>query len=120
VSLPKSTRFLAALFAVSGTVHLARPETYEPLMPSWVPAHREVIIGSGVAELAMAAGLLASPSRRLAGWGSVALLLGIFPGNVKMALDAAKGNSRAMQVATIARLPMQWPMIRAAYAATRA
>ena len=40
------------MFAVSGTIHLVRPQTYEPLMPSWVPAHREVILGSGVAELA--------------------------------------------------------------------
>lgn len=88
-------------------------------MPSWVPAHREVIVGSGVAELAMAAGLLLPPTRRLAGWGSVALLIGVFPGNVKMALDAAKGDNLELQMATVARLPMQWPMIRAAHAATR-
>jgi uncharacterized membrane protein len=119
VGLPKSSKFLAGIFAASGTIHLARPETYEPLMPSWVPAHREVIIGSGLAELAMAAGLLLPQTRWLAGWGSVALLLGVFPGNLKMALDAAKGDSRAMQAATVARLPMQWPMIKAAYAATR-
>ena len=119
MSITKSTRRLAGIFAVSGTIHLVRPETYEPLMPSWVPAHREVIIVSGVAELALAAGLLLPPTRRLAGWGSVALLLGVFPGNVKMALDSLKGDSRPMQAAAIARLPMQWPMIKAGYAATR-
>ncbi len=119
MSLPRSSKGLAGLFAVSGTIHLVRPQTYEPLMPSWVPAHREVIIGSGVAELALAAGLLLPPTRRLAGWGSVALLLGVFPGNLKMAVDAMKGDSRPMQAASIARLPMQWPMIKAGYAATR-
>ncbi len=110
---------LAGLFAVSGTIHLVRPQTYEPLMPSWVPAHREVIIGSGIAELAAAAGLLLPPTRRLAGWGSVALLVGVFPGNVKMAVDAMKTDNRALQAASIARLPMQWPMIKAGYAAAR-
>lgn len=119
MSISTSTRRLAAVFAVSGTLHLVRPETYEPLMPSWVPAHREVIVGSGVAELALAAGLLLPRTRRLAGWGSVALLIAVFPGNVKMALDSLKGDGRAMQAAAIARLPMQWPMIRAGYAATR-
>lgn len=109
---------LVGMFAVSGTVHLVHPQTYEPLMPSWVPAHREVIIGSGVAELAAAAGMLLPRTRRLAGWGSVALLIGVFPGNVKMAVDAMKGDSRAFQAAALARLPMQWPMIRAAHAAT--
>ena len=108
---------MAGIFAVSGVVHLARPQTYEPTMPSWVPAHREVILGSGVAELALAAGLLTPPTRRLAGWGSVALLLGVFPANVKMALDALAGDNTGLQAATLARLPLQWPMIRAAHAA---
>jgi uncharacterized membrane protein len=115
----RSARVIAGIFAVSGAVHLARPQVYEPLMPSWVPAHREVILGSGVAELALAAGLLAPPTRRLAGWGSIALLVGVFPGNVKMALDAVAGDDRRLQAATIARLPLQWPLIRAAHAATR-
>ena len=119
MSLPKSSRRLAGIFAVSGTIHLVAPQVYEPLMPSWVPAHREVIIGSGIAELALAAGLLLPPTRRLAGWGSVALLLGVFPGNVKMAVDAMKGDNRPMQAASIARLPLQWPMIKAGHAATR-
>jgi len=110
---------MAGIFAVSGVLHLARPQTYEPTMPSWVPAHREVILGSGVAELALAAGLLTPPTRRLAGWGSVALLLGVFPANVKMALDALAGDNTGLQAATLARLPLQWPMIRAAHAATR-
>ncbi len=119
MSLPRSSKRLAGIFAVSGTIHLARPQVYEPLMPSWVPAHREVIIGSGIAELALAAGMLLRPTRRLAGWGSVALLIGVFPGNVKMAVDALKGDNRTLQAASIARLPVQWPMIRAGYAATR-
>ena len=57
MKLPKDTAALVAIFAVSGVVHLVKPEVYEPLMPSWVPRHRDVILGSGVAELACAAGL---------------------------------------------------------------
>ena len=30
-----------------------------------------------------------------------------------------KTDNRALQAASIARLPMQWPMIKAGYAATR-
>ena len=55
-----------------------------------VPAHREVILASGVAELACAAGLLHPRTRRLAGWASAALLLAVFPGNVKMAARRAR------------------------------
>ena len=53
-----NVQVLAGIFAVSGTVHLVKPELYEPIMPTRLPAHRELILGSGVAELALAAGLL--------------------------------------------------------------
>ena len=119
MSISRGTRALAGIFAVSGVVHLVRPRFYEPLMPAWVPAHREVILGSGVAELACAAGLLAPPTRRVAGLASAALLVGVFPGNLKMAADAAGTDRTALKAAAFARLPLQWPMIRAALGASR-
>lgn len=119
MSIERSTKVLAGIFAVSGTVHLVKPAAYEPIMPSWVPAHREVILGSGVAELLLGAGLLAPRTRRLAGWGSLVLLLGVYPANVKMATDAARTDNTALKAAAIGRLPLQWPMIRAALTAAR-
>lgn len=118
-SLTPSIKLLAGIFAVSGTVHLVKPQFYEPIMPSFVPAHREMILGSGVAELALAAGLLAPRTRRLAGWGSVALLLGVYPANVKLAADASRTRNTKLKAAAFGRLPLQWPMLKAAYAATR-
>ncbi|MDO9495329.1 MAG: DoxX family protein [Nocardioides sp.] len=120
MSLTPSVKVLAGIFAVSGTIHLVKPTVYEQIMPSWVPAHREVILASGAAELALAAGLLAPQTRRLAGWGSVGLLLGVFPANVKMAADASKTHHTGFKAAALGRLPLQWPMLRAAYAATKA
>jgi uncharacterized membrane protein len=119
MSLHRSTKLLVVGFAASGVVHLVRPAVYEPLMPGWVPAHREVILGSGVAELACAAGLALPATRRAAGWASVLLLLGVWPGNVKMAVDAAKSDNTGFKAAAFARLPMQLPMIRAALRAAR-
>jgi uncharacterized membrane protein len=119
VTLPPSTAALAGLFAVSGAVHVVRPEVYEPLMPRWVPAHREVILGSGLAELACAAGLVHPRTRRLAGWASAALLVGVFPGNVTMAVDSTRTRSTGFKAAAFARLPLQVPMIRAALRVAR-
>jgi len=124
MKLPRDTAALVGIFAVSGVVHLVRPQVYEPLMPAWVPRHREVILGSGVAELACAAGLALPATRRTAGWASAALLVGVFPGNVKMALDAQRSrreSSRAkvVRTGTLLRLPLQWPMIRIALRAAR-
>ena len=116
---PLSAKLLTAGFAGSGTVHLVKPEVFLPLMPSWVPAHREVILASGVAELALAVGLALPPTRRVAGWASVALLLGVWPGNLQMALDSRRSRSTAFKVAAWGRMPLQIPMIRAAIAAAR-
>jgi uncharacterized membrane protein len=120
VDIPKDTLGLVAAFTVSGITHLVRPETFEPLMPVWVPAHREVILGSGVAELICAVGLLHPRTRKASGWASAALLVAVFPGNVKMAADAQKTRNTTYKRATLARLPVQLPLIRAALKAARA
>jgi len=117
--LPRGAKLLAAGFAASGTLHILKPDVYEPLMPPQLPAHREIIIWSGAAELLCAAGLLLPQTRRLAGLASAVLLVGVFPGNLKMADDARKSDNPAFKAAAYARLPLQLPMIRAALKASR-
>ena len=46
-------------------------------------------------------------------FGSAGLLAGVFPGNVKMAADAGRGKNTVLKVVSLARLPLQAPMIRA-------
>ena len=117
-TLPRDLKGLAALFVASGTLHLVRPELFEPIMPRRLPAHRALVHASGVAEIACAAGLLHPRTRSLAGWASAALLVAVFPANVQMALDAGRRarrtGRRGVQVATVARLPLQVPLVRIA------
>lgn len=110
----RDVALLAGLFTVSGTLHLPRPSAFEPLMPRWVPAHRKVILGSGVAELLCAGGLALPGTRRTAGLFSAALLVAVWPGNLQMALDAARTDRRGYQALAFARVPLQVPMIRTA------
>jgi len=117
--LSPTARGLAAAFAVSGVVHLVRPETFAPLMPKALPAHTELIKASGVAELACAAGLLHPRTRQAAGLASAALLVGVFPGNVTMAWRARRSRNAAYRWGTVARLPLQVPLVRAALRAGR-
>jgi uncharacterized membrane protein len=118
--LRRDAKVVIGAFLASGTVHLVRPEVFEPLMPSWVPAHREVILASGVAELACALGMMFRPTRRLAGLAGAALLVGVYPGNVKMAVDASRTRSTRFKAIAYGRLPLQLPMIRGAWHAGRA
>lgn len=117
--MPGTVRFLVLILGASGVIHLARPDVYEPLMPSWVPAHREVILASGVAEVACAAGLAVPATRRAAGWATVLLLIGVYPGNLKMAADAAQSRSTRFKVLAFGRLPLQIPLLRWALRAAR-
>ncbi len=117
--LPKDIALLAGIFTISGVTHLVKPEVFEPLMPTWVPRHQEVILWSGVAELACAAGLAHPASRRPAGLLSAAVLVGVFPGNIKMAVDASRTRSTKFKAIAFGRLPLQLPLIRIAMRAGR-
>jgi uncharacterized membrane protein len=112
---------LAALFLGSGTLHLVRPQVFEPIVPSALPDARKVVEVSGVAEIVCGLGLLHPKTRRIAGLASAALLVGVFPANVQMSIDAGKRANRKRTpksagffAGTVARLPLQWPMIKVA------
>ncbi|MGO1973827.1 MAG: DoxX family protein [Propionibacteriaceae bacterium] len=117
--LPKDVLGLAGLFAFSGTVHLVRPQVFESIVPRSLPARRELVYVSGVAELLCAAGLLVPRTRTLAGWASAALLVAVFPANVTMARQVRRRGSAARTAVAVLRLPLQVPMIRTAVKAAR-
>jgi uncharacterized membrane protein len=110
---------LAGIFLASGTMHFVRPEPFEAIVPRRLPRRRALVYLSGAAELACAAGLLHPRTRRAAGFASAALLVAVFPGNLKMADDARRSRSNRFKALAFARLPLQLPMIRAALRATR-
>ena len=119
--LSRDVAGLAVLLATSGVVHLVRPLVFEGIVPNVLPNHRALVYVSGVAELLCAAGLLVAATRRPAGYASAALLVAVFPANVQMSVDSGqraqrRGDpaSRAAFAATLARLPLQLPMIRTA------
>jgi uncharacterized membrane protein len=78
---------LAMAYAAVGIVHLKSPEGFLPIMPDWVPQPRAVVIGTGLAEIAGAIGLLIRPLRRAAAWGLGAYAVCVFPANIKHAAE---------------------------------
>jgi uncharacterized membrane protein len=120
--LGKDAMALAGLFLASGTMHFIRPEPFEAIVPRQLPSRRALVYASGAAEIACAVGLLVPRTRRVGGLASSALLVAVFPANVTMTAqakrrldgDPADSRRRGYLAATVARLPMQWPMIRTA------
>ena len=112
---------LAALLGTSGVLHLRRPGIFRPLIPRSLGNPDPWVLGSGVAEIACAAALTVPTTRRLGGLASAALLVGVFPGNVTMAVRSrpdARGWAGRPVVAW-ARLPLQVPLVAWAVAVAR-
>jgi uncharacterized membrane protein len=101
---------LAGLLAVSGTLHFTATRSYERIIPPALPYPRALVYGSGVAELACAAGLAHPRTRRVAAWASAVLFVAVFPANVQMAV-AASGASLGRRLLTWVRLPLQVPLV---------
>ena len=77
---------LALLFVLAGIWHFVHPATYLAIMPPWLPQPLALIYVSGIFEILGGLGLLPARTRRIAGWGLLALLVAVFPANLYMAL----------------------------------
>jgi len=105
---------LAAFFLTAGALHFLRPRTYEAIMPDALPAKRELVYASGLAELVGGAGVLHPRTRTAAGCWLIATLIAIFPANVHMAVNAER--YRPIPAALLwLRLPLQALLIRWAW-----
>jgi uncharacterized membrane protein len=99
---------LALLFCAAGIMHFVVPAAYVRIVPRWLPAPALLVLVSGVAEIAGGVGVLIPLVRTSAGWGLIALLVVVFPANVRM-LQAAHdaGASALWQALLVLRLPLQ-------------
>ena len=105
--MPSRSRIvLGGFFLAAGALHFAKPRPYESIMPDALPAHRELVYLSGVAEMAGGAGVLADGTRRAAGWWLIATMLAVFPANIDMAVEAERFD-RVPEPLLWARLPLQ-------------
>src|SRR4051794_33451098 len=99
-------RLTGATFLATGLLHFLKPRYYEAIMPDYLPAHRELVLASGAAEMAGGAGLLSARPQRAGGWWMIATLIAVFPANLHMALHPERYR-RIPPWALWARLPLQ-------------
>lgn len=79
---------LAGFLAVAGVGHLVAPEPFLAQTPEVLPWRPQLVLVSGLVELALAAALLLAPRRWRphVGWSIAAFLVAVFPGNVHQAV----------------------------------
>jgi uncharacterized membrane protein len=98
---------IAAGFLAGGILHFTKTDTYARICPDYLPNHRALVLVSGAAEIAGAIGILIPQTRRITGYGLIALLIAVFPANVNMAVNAKQFEGFAPAWALWLRLPLQ-------------
>lgn len=75
---------LALFLLVAGIGHLAAIEEYLGQVPTFLPLREQIVVVSGLVEIALAAALVALRGDRLVrtGWVVAGFLVAVFPGNV--------------------------------------
>lgn len=99
---------------VAGLAHFAFPRAYERIVPRFVGDPAFWVRWSGVAEIACACLLVGRRTRRFGALATIAVLVAVFPANVKMALDGGipgRPFPLGSPVVAWARLPLQVPMV---------
>jgi uncharacterized membrane protein len=117
--MTRSPRALGAFFILAGMNHFVMPRAYRRVVPPRLRRRAaQLVVLSGVAEVAGGAGALLEPTRRAAGVSLIALLAAVFPANLYMA-RAPERFPRVPRWALYARLPLQPLMMWWAWRATR-
>ena len=108
--MSRARALLGVTFLTTGALHFLRPRVFEAIVPHYLPAHRELVYASGVAEIAGGAGVLYGKTARPAGWWLIATLLAVFPANVEMAVHAERFRKIPEPLLWV-RLPLQGVLI---------
>ncbi len=98
----------AVFWIFAGVMHFVIPRQYEAIVPPPLDERRrEVVVASGIAELAGGLAVLSPRTRRGARWWLLATLAAVYPANIFMAVR----SERFPQVPPPllwARLPLQF------------
>ena len=92
MSAPDSTSrmiarwLLIAFYGIAGIGHLLATDAMVKITPAWVPFPHEVVIATGLCEIAGAIGLVTKQWRRTAGWAFASYAVCVYPANVNHAI----------------------------------
>lgn len=104
---------LVAVMVAIGVLHFAAADLFAQIVPPALPAPYVLVWLSGIIEIALGFALLPARTRRLAGYGLVALYVAVFPANLYMALSNVQVHglpswiAQPSPTALFLRLPFQ-------------
>ncbi len=108
---------MAAGYVLAGINHFINPRFYIKMIEDFLPYAAALVILSGIAEIICGLGFFIPQTRVWAAWGTIALLIAIYPANIYMTMHPEKFHFPLWGL--YLRLPIQLLLIWAAYVYTR-
>ncbi|QNA87180.1 hypothetical protein G4G27_22980 [Sphingomonas sp. So64.6b] len=87
---------LAAAYLIAGIAHLRSPQAFLAITPDWVPFPQEMILLTGICEIAGALALLTAKLRWIAGMMLAAYAVCVYPANIKHAIDSVEIGGKTL------------------------
>jgi uncharacterized membrane protein len=112
---------MAAALGFAGASHLFLATPFIQHLPTWVPLRAEIVLASGLAEIALGIALLLGPATAIRRTGVILALylVAVFPGNVYVAVFDVDVDGQPGGVYPWVRLPLQLLFIAWALWSTR-
>lgn len=101
---------MALMYVVAGLFHFIKPRMYMRIMPRYLPAHKALVLLSGIAEILLGIGLCFPETKDLAIYGIILMLLVFLLVHFYM-LSSEKAGAGLPKWILIVRIPLQFILI---------
>lgn len=101
---------MAAVYILAGIMHFIKPKVYLRIMPRYLPYHKPLVLLSGLAEIVLGIGLLFEPTRTIAVYSIIAMLVVFLLVHFYM-LSGEKASAGFPKWLLLLRLPLQFGLM---------
>lgn len=107
---------MSLLYVTVGIKHFTNTDFFVAIVPPIINWKEEAVLISGFFEVILGVLLLFNPTRKLAAWGIVLLLISVFPANIYLYVsETAREMLSVSKGQALFRIPFQIPLIIIAY-----
>jgi uncharacterized membrane protein len=114
MNLPWHLYLMALIYIVAGLNHFRTPKLYEKIIPPYFPKPKLLNLITGFAEIILGITLIIPIFTNYAAWGTIALLIAIFPSHLYM-YQNDKVGMKLPKFVLLLRMPLQLVLIYWAY-----
>ncbi|MEP2278369.1 MauE/DoxX family redox-associated membrane protein [Maribacter sp.] len=107
MTYPWHLYLMGAIYIFAGIMHFIRPKVYLRIMPRYLPAHKTLVLLSGVAEVLLGMGLFFKETKDLSIYGIIAMLAVFLLVHFYM-LSSKKASAGVPKWLLFLRLPIQF------------